>query len=95
MDFTSSRGGLPRGFLVTATLLRALANEIPPYERLITVERALELGLDQFPELHPNVVAFEERLPGSELVGWRYEGPFDTLTPGAGVEHRVLGWGRR
>ncbi|MFG3286083.1 CpaF family protein [Streptomyces sp. NPDC048111] len=51
------------------TLLRALANEIPQQERLITVERALELGLDQFPELHPNVVAFEERLPNSEGLG--------------------------
>jgi pilus assembly protein CpaF len=51
------------------TLLRALANEIPPVERLITVERALELGLDQFPELHPNVVAFEHRLPNSEGQG--------------------------
>jgi Flp pilus assembly CpaF family ATPase len=51
------------------TLLRGLANEIPPGERLITVERALELGLDQFPELHPNVVAFEERLPNSEGLG--------------------------
>jgi Flp pilus assembly CpaF family ATPase len=51
------------------TLLRALANVIPPFERLITVERALELGLDQFPELHPNVVAFEERLPNSEGLG--------------------------
>ncbi|MDH2423950.1 ATPase, T2SS/T4P/T4SS family [Sphaerisporangium sp. TRM90804] len=51
------------------TLLRALANEIPPHERLITVERALELGLDQFPELHPNVVAFEQRLPNSEGQG--------------------------
>ncbi|CAG7639146.1 CpaF family protein [Actinacidiphila bryophytorum] len=51
------------------TLLRALANVIPPQERLITVERALELGLDQFPELHPNVVAFEERLPNSEGQG--------------------------
>jgi pilus assembly protein CpaF len=51
------------------TLLRALANQIPPNERLITVERALELGLDQFPELHPNVVAFEERLPNSEGQG--------------------------
>jgi len=51
------------------TLLRALANEIPPVERLITVERALELGLDQFPELHPNVVSFEERLPNSEGLG--------------------------
>ncbi|WSM70647.1 ATPase, T2SS/T4P/T4SS family [Streptomyces cellulosae] len=51
------------------TLLRALANEIPPHERLITVERALELGLDTFPDLHPNVVAFEERLPNSEGQG--------------------------
>ncbi|WP_406218383.1 CpaF family protein [Streptomyces decoyicus] len=51
------------------TLLRALANEIPAEERLITVERALELGLDQFPELHPNVVAFEERLANSEGQG--------------------------
>jgi Flp pilus assembly CpaF family ATPase len=51
------------------TLLRAIANEIPGHERLITVERALELGLDQFPELHPNVVAFEQRLPNSEGLG--------------------------
>jgi pilus assembly protein CpaF len=51
------------------TLLRALANQIPADERLITVERALELGLDHFPELHPNTVAFEERLPNSEGQG--------------------------
>ncbi|MDQ1292757.1 MAG: pilus assembly protein CpaF, partial [Actinomycetota bacterium] len=51
------------------TLLRALANEIPPHERLITVERALELGLDAFEDLHPNVVSFEERLPNSEGQG--------------------------
>jgi pilus assembly protein CpaF len=51
------------------TLLRALAAEIPPHERLITVERALELGLDKFEDAHPNVVAFEERLPNSEGLG--------------------------
>jgi Flp pilus assembly CpaF family ATPase len=51
------------------TLLRAMANEIPPDERLITVERALELGLDAYEDLHPNVVAFEERLPNSEGLG--------------------------
>ncbi|MGZ6733545.1 MAG: CpaF family protein, partial [Nocardioides sp.] len=51
------------------TLLRALANEIEPHERLITVERALELGLGEFQDLHPNVVAFEERLPNSEGQG--------------------------
>ncbi|MEP6796622.1 MAG: ATPase, T2SS/T4P/T4SS family, partial [Lapillicoccus sp.] len=48
------------------TLLRALANEIPPEERLITVERALEMGLGEYPDIHPNVVALEERLPNSE-----------------------------
>jgi pilus assembly protein CpaF len=51
------------------TLLRAIVNQIPPSERLITVERALELGIDHFPELHPNTVAFEERLPNSEGQG--------------------------
>ncbi|HEU0101706.1 MAG TPA: ATPase, T2SS/T4P/T4SS family, partial [Mycobacteriales bacterium] len=51
------------------TMLRALANEIPSSERLVTVERALELGLDSFPELHPNVVSFEERLANSEGLG--------------------------
>jgi pilus assembly protein CpaF len=51
------------------TLLRAIANQIPGSERLITVERALELGLDHFPEVHPNVVAFEERLPNMEGQG--------------------------
>ncbi len=51
------------------TMLRALANEIPAHERLVTVERALELGLGEYDDLHPNVVAFEERLPNSEGVG--------------------------
>jgi isoleucyl-tRNA synthetase len=31
-------------------------------------------------------------LPGSALVGWRYNGPFDYLAPGSSVEHRVVGW---
>src|SRR5688572_5801359 len=35
---------------------------------------------------------FEAQLRGSELVGLRYEGPFDTLAPGAVVEHRVIPW---
>jgi isoleucyl-tRNA synthetase len=35
---------------------------------------------------------FDETLPGSELVGWRYEGPFDMLPPGSAVEHRVVAW---
>jgi isoleucyl-tRNA synthetase len=35
---------------------------------------------------------FDEVLRGSELVGWRYEGPFDQLGPGGAVEHRVIPW---
>jgi len=41
----------------------------------------------RYPDEH-----LDERLPGSELVGWRYSGPFDTLGPGAGVDHRVVAW---
>jgi isoleucyl-tRNA synthetase len=33
-----------------------------------------------------------ERLPGRDLVGWRYEGPFDGLGPGGAVAHRVVAW---
>jgi isoleucyl-tRNA synthetase len=35
---------------------------------------------------------FVERLRGSDLVGWRYRGPFDDLGPGSQVEHRVIPW---
>ncbi len=34
----------------------------------------------------------EEIKKGSELVGWRYRGPFDALGPGGTVDHRVIGW---
>ena len=36
--------------------------------------------------------SFVETKSGAELVGWRYEGPFDTLAPGAAVQHRVIPW---
>jgi len=32
------------------------------------------------------------RMPGRELVGRRYHGPFDELEPQRGVEHRVVPW---
>jgi Flp pilus assembly CpaF family ATPase len=51
------------------TLLRALVNVIDPTERLITVERALELGLRRHPDLHPNVVEWEMVLPDAEGRG--------------------------
>jgi isoleucyl-tRNA synthetase len=40
---------------------------------------------------YPDETLFE-RKRGEELVGWRYSGPFDDLSPGAGVEHRVIPW---
>ena len=50
-------------------LLRALAAEIPPEERLITIERALELGLEDDEEAHPDIVPMEERLSNAEGEG--------------------------
>ncbi len=51
------------------TLLRALINCVPPQERLVTVERALELGLRRHPALHPDVVELEEVLPSPDAGG--------------------------
>ncbi len=51
------------------TLLRALVNCIPPHERLITVERALELGLRAHPDLHWDVAEMEEVLPSADGGG--------------------------
>ena len=51
------------------TMLRALAADIAPRERLITIEDSYELALDRYPELHPNVVALQAREPNIEGEG--------------------------
>ncbi len=51
------------------TLMRALAAEIPPAERIVTIETEMELGLDRFPDLHPDCVALEAREANVEGVG--------------------------
>ena len=35
---------------------------------------------------------FVRHAKGSELVGLHYEGPFDTLAPGASVDHEIVPW---
>ena len=49
------------------TMLRCLLNEIPPSERVVTVEDNLEIGLDRFLDLHPDQVTWERR--GANIEG--------------------------
>lgn len=50
-------------------LLRAMASEIPPQERVVTVEHFPELGLGRDPVAHPDCIALEERKPNAEGRG--------------------------
>jgi Flp pilus assembly CpaF family ATPase len=51
------------------TLLRALAAEVPARERIVTIEQALELGLDADVARHPDIVALEARPANVEGEG--------------------------
>lgn len=51
------------------TTLRCLINEIDPGERLITIEDALEIGLERFSDLHPDHVTLESREANTEGAG--------------------------
>ena len=51
------------------TLLRALAGQISPFERLITIEDTIELRLHKNTTAHPNVVALQAREANLEGVG--------------------------
>jgi Flp pilus assembly CpaF family ATPase len=51
------------------TLIRALSAEIPVRERVVTIEQALELGLDAMSDRHPDLVALEARNANAEGEG--------------------------
>jgi pilus assembly protein CpaF len=72
-------GGVDAG---KTTLLRAMLNEVGPEERIVTIEDNLELGVDRYPDLHPDVVALEAR-----EVNVEGEGEIDLAT--------LVRWGLR
>ena len=51
------------------TMLRAMLHQVPPQERIITIEDTIELSLSRFPDNHPNVVEMETRQANVEGVG--------------------------
>ncbi len=75
-EFLAACVGARKNLLVTGgtgagktTMLRALCAEIGPTERLITIEDALELGLDLDHDAHPDAIAMQAREPNVEGEG--------------------------
>jgi pilus assembly protein CpaF len=59
-------GGTNQG---KTTLLRAMAEQMDPMERIVTIEDAFELGLQLDPAVHADVIALQAREPNVEGEG--------------------------
>jgi isoleucyl-tRNA synthetase len=69
------------------TLPANVAAAVHPGEEYGRRENGEWVAVKLFPD-----ETFVEKLRGSELLGWRYRGPFDDLEPGSQVEHGVIPW---
>jgi isoleucyl-tRNA synthetase len=78
------------------TLAANVAAAVHPkltYVRARRDDEVFYLAKAALPVLHGEVeVEVEAELPGSELIGLTYSGPFDELPAQQGVEHRVIEW---
>jgi isoleucyl-tRNA synthetase len=70
------------------TLPANVAAAVSPDAEYGLTENGNWVAVERYPDER-----FQHRLRGEELVGLRYEGPFDTLGPGSAVDHRVIPWG--
>jgi len=69
------------------TLPANVAAAVKPDAEYVKLEDGSWVARARYPEER----AVEKKL-GDELVGWRYEGPFDELAVQQDVEHRVIPW---
>jgi isoleucyl-tRNA synthetase len=69
------------------TLAANVAAAVNPEAEYGLLESGDWVAVALFPE-----ETFTRRVTGGELVGLRYQGPFDTLAPGQAVEQRVIPW---
>ena len=76
------------------TLTSNVAVAVNPALTYVKVEQAAEtyyLVRDRLDMLRGSYRVREE-LPGSRMVGWVYEGPYDDLPAQQGIEHRIIPW---
>ncbi|HEU5102769.1 MAG TPA: class I tRNA ligase family protein, partial [Roseiflexaceae bacterium] len=71
---------------------QGLRNESEALTSFWLNKSAFERLSTQSSALSPQSWQVLEELPGSDLLGWRYAGPFDELEAQRGVEHRVVPW---